>query len=166
MVLSPEDKQKIREYIPNNFVVFKIKSNNPDKEIKLKSAEWAIITQVDGEKTIEDISKALSLEEDEALFNIYNLYSQGLIEVEKIERPKHIFVEPELFGELEKILVNIIGPVASFLINDVLLDMEASRDEFLKENIPALTEAISQEINDEQKRVQFQQEMLKKIKHL
>ena len=76
------------------------------------------------------------------------------------------YAESGFFQQLEQVLAKSIGPVASYIIEDVLLDLNQSREQFLKDNIPLLTESISMEIEDENKRVQFQEEMLEIIKKI
>jgi len=77
-----------------------------------------------------------------------------------------IYVNEDFFIKVESVLVNYIGPVAPYVINDGLLELNEEKDKFLKENVPLLIESLSQEIIDDTKRVKFQQEMLKVIKDL
>ena len=62
--MTSKEKEKIRKIFPNNSVIFKINSKNPPTESSLSSAEWQVIIQIDGKKTLENIISALSLEED------------------------------------------------------------------------------------------------------
>ena len=75
-----------------------------------------------------------------------------------------IYVGEDFFTKLESVLVNYIGPVAPYVINDVLMELSEEQDKLLKENVPLLIESLSQEILDDTKRVKFQQEMLEVIK--
>ena len=75
-----------------------------------------------------------------------------------------IYVGEDFFTKLESILVNYIGPVAPYVINDVLMELSEEQDKLLKENVPLLIESLSQEILDDTKRVKFQREMLEVIK--
>lgn len=76
------------------------------------------------------------------------------------------YVREDFFKHLEAVLVKIIGPVASYIIDDVLADLNTERSRISKENAALLTEAISQQISDEDKRLKFQQEMLEYLKQL
>jgi hypothetical protein len=76
------------------------------------------------------------------------------------------FSREVFFKRLEEVLVRNIGPVASYIIDDVLLDLNTERGQVNQENAALLTEAISHQITDEDKRLKFQQEMLEYIKHL
>ncbi len=74
------------------------------------------------------------------------------------------FAGENFFKKLEEVLVKIIGPVAVYVINDVLWELNEIRDKFLIDKIPLLIESISREILDDKKRVHFQKEMLDLIK--
>ena len=51
--MTDKELKTIRKVIPHNFVIFSIKSTQPPADIQLKSSEWDIITQVDGNKTVQ-----------------------------------------------------------------------------------------------------------------
>lgn len=65
---------------------------------------------------------------------------------------------------MESVLVKIIGPVAPFVIEDVLSDINLSRTKYPSERVAELIELISDEIHDEVKKIKFQSEMLEFIK--
>jgi len=164
--MTDEEIKAIRKLIPHNFVIFTINSEHPPTEVQLKSSEWAIITQIDGERTVQKINDILGLEELEGLTLFYGLYKKTLIQLKEVQSPDKIFASKIFFEQLETTLIQTIGPVANYLIEDVLWDLNEKREKFFKDKIPLLIESISQEINDEHKSVQFQQEMLEKIKQL
>jgi hypothetical protein len=76
------------------------------------------------------------------------------------------YVREDFFKRLEAVLVRNIGPVASYIIDDVLSDLNIERSRVSKEDVALLTEAIGQQISDEDKRLKFQQEMLEYLKQL
>lgn len=164
--MTEEEIQKIRGIIPHNDVVFTIKQDKPEEGLDLKSTEWAVLTQVDGERTIKEILSNLAFPEEEGLRVFHTLLTMDLVEIKDVRRRELDIVAPSFFKELEDILIKIIGPVAGYIIDDVLWEMNEKRDNFLKEYVPALTESLSQEISDDAKRVRFQQEMLEIIKKL
>lgn len=164
--MTEEKRNTIRKTIPNNHVVFSVISSQAVTDAQLKSSEWAIVTQIDGSQTIAQIIEKLDLDEDDCLSTLYLLFQKKLIQIQKIQTADQIYVSEELFNKIEESLVKIIGPVANYLIEDVMWELNESRDKFDKEKVPMLIEAISQEINDEQKSVQFQQQMLNEIRNL
>ena len=61
--MTEEERKIIRRTIPNNFVIFSVISSQAAADAQLKSSEWAIVTQIDGNQTIQKIIENLSLEE-------------------------------------------------------------------------------------------------------
>jgi len=153
-----------KNIIPHEFVVFGLSTTKSPTEVTLRSAEWAIITQLDGHKTIKEIAGILALSLEEA-FNLFNgLYEKELIKIISTDRIKEEFVNDDFFETLEKQLTTVIGPVAPFVLEDTLWAMDTGKDRFRMDRIPELIENLSDEITDEDKKVAFQQLMLSKIK--
>jgi hypothetical protein len=75
-------------------------------------------------------------------------------------------VTDKFFDELEQVLVQYIGPVAPYIIEDILTDLGEDKHNFEDDKIPLLIEALSREITDDKKRVAFQRDMLERIKTL
>jgi hypothetical protein len=162
--MTKEEKDQIRRIFPDNSVLIKINPNNPPTESSLSSAEWQVITQVDGKKSLQDIIDSIAFEEDQSLEIFYKLHNKNLIEIVVGDKTQEEIADESFFEKLEKVLVKIIGPVAVYVINDVLWELNETRDKFLIDKIPLLIESISREITDDKKRVYFQKEMLDLIK--
>jgi len=147
-------------------VIFALSKSKSPAEVTLRSAEWAVITQVDGQKTVGEVAEVLAMDLDEAL-NLFNeLYEKGLLELISTRKVEEKFLPAEFFDILENELTRIIGPVAPYVIEDVLWAMEANKDQFAEDREAELIEAISEEIPDEHKKVLFQQSMLSKMKDM
>ena len=164
--MTDDEHKLIRIAIPNNFVIFSVISSQAVTDAQLKSSEWAIVTQIDGVQTVQQIIDKLDLDEMECLAILYSLFQKKLIQIQKIQTEDQIYVSSQFFEKLENALVTIIGPVANYLIDDVMWEISEDKDKFVRDKVPMLIEAISQEINDEHKSVQFQQQMLDEIKNL
>jgi hypothetical protein len=158
------EKEQIRRVFPTNTVLININPNNPPTESSLSSAEWQVITQVDGKKNLQNIMDSLKLEENRGLEIFYKLHQKDLIQIVVEQKNREEVAGEKFFFKLEEVLVKIIGPVAVYVINDVLWELSESREKFRKDNIPLLIESISSEITDEKKRMLFQKEMLDVIK--
>jgi len=144
--------------------IFKLSSAKSPSDATLRSAEWAIITQVDGQKSIDEIAKTLALSADEAI-NLFNgLFEKGLIELVSVTKAEKKLVSQAFFKVLNDELIKIIGPVAPYLIEDTLWEMEIKIENCDVKKIPEIIEAISEEIQDEMKRVEFQKIMLNEMK--
>ena len=163
--MTTEEKENIRRVFPNYKVLIKINPDNPPTASNLTLTEWKVIMQVDGKKNLQNIIDELSIGEEESLAIFHELYKKNLIEIVVQDDVQEQLAGEEFFKNLENILVKIIGPVAVYIINDVLWELNETREKFVVEKIPSLTESISREILDEIKRVQFQKDMLKLIKN-
>jgi hypothetical protein len=162
--MTSEEKEQIRKIFPNNAVLIKINPNNPPTESSLSSAEWQVITQVDGKKSLRNIIDILKFEENQGLELFYKLHQKDLIQIVVEAKTEEEIAGDKFFEKLEEVLVKIIGPVAVYVINDVLWELNESREKYSKDKIPLLIESISGEILDDKKRMQFQKEMLSLIK--
>jgi hypothetical protein len=158
------EKENIRRVFPNNKVIIKINPKNPPTASKLSLTEWKVIMQVDGKKNLQEIINDSALGEEESLAIFHELYQKNLIEIVVDENILSRIAGEDFFKDLENILVKIIGPVSMYLIDDVLWELNETRESFIIEKIPSLAEAISREILDDKKQVQFQEEILALIK--
>ena len=150
--------------LPNLDAIFQLSSAKSPSDTTLRSAEWAVITQVDGQKSIGEIAKTLALSADEAI-NLFNgLFEKGLIELLSVSKAEKKLVPESFFKVLNDELTKLIGPVAPYLVEDTLWEMEIKIENCDVKKIPEIIEAISEEIPDEMKRVEFQKVMLSEMK--
>lgn len=146
-------------------MVFKLSNRRSPSEVKLKSLEWAIVTQLNGEKTVAQIGEilALSPEENRAMF--VRLMREGLLDL--VEAPEHNpYVPAEIFEELEYQFTYYVGPVASIILEDMLVELKRNRENLEKRQLPLLVELLTLEISTDEKKHEFQKKMLNKIKGL
>lgn len=146
-------------------LVFKLSNKRSPSEVKLRSLEWAIVTQLNGEKTVGQIGEVLALNPDETHEMFERLMEEGLLEL--VESPgDDPYVPEEILEDIEYQLTYHIGPVAGFLIDDILEDLKRSREKLDCKQLPLFVELLSLEISNVDKRHEFQKQMLKKIKEL
>lgn len=148
----------------NDNAIFALSKSKSPSEVTLRSAEWAVITQIDGHKTVKDISDLLSMGNDEAIGLFNELVQKELIELQSMDEDKPEYVPADFFKMLEAELTKVIGPVAPLILDDTLMEMDTNKDHCLPERIPELIEMVSEEIVDGQKKVKFQQIMLNQLK--
>jgi hypothetical protein len=148
------------------FSVFSLSRENSPSDVTLRSAEWAVITQLDGHKTIEEIAKSIAFSLEEAIDIFSGLFSKGLVDFISAEKVKQSLVPIDFFKRVENALIRIIGPVANFVIDDVLWTMNEKKETFRTDRIAELIEAITEEIPDGTKKLAFQKQMLDLIKEV
>lgn len=154
------------EQIPGINSVFQLNAKKNPSEVTLRSSEWAIITQIDGMRSISEIALILSMSDDEVLTLFYGLFEKGLIELKTSEKPVERLVDEKFFESVRSELIRIIGPVAPFLIDDVLWELGLKKNNYPLLRIPEFIEKVSDEIQDESKKLQFQKIMLENMKLL
>ena len=148
-----------------NKTVFILNKNESPKSHKLKSIEWAIITQIDGKKSSSEVAKTLSLTEEETQIYFNRLLDFKLIEV-NTEIKKIEYINSSVIQEIEDELVVLVGPVSSIIIDDILLDMNRDRENLEKSQIGFFIELVKDEIDDQQKKMKFLEIVLPKINNL
>ncbi len=146
-------------------MVFRVNSKRSPSEMKLKSLEWAIVTQLNGEKSVSQIGEILALNMDETHELFERLEKAGLLELVE-SNGNDPYVSAELFSELEYRLTYYLGPVAAILVDDMLRELKRSRANLDKRQLPQLVELLTMEISNDEKRIEFQREMLQKLKGL
>jgi hypothetical protein len=152
-----EEWQQIKEIISSRDIVFKLSSKRAPDEVRLKHDSWSVLSQVDGKKTVGDISDELKMGEYETARNLYQLFSSGLIEVATtLQRKARKVVDGGFFNLVEKELAEIIGPVAPVILDEEINDMGEERNSFPLEKVSLLVEKVSGEITNESQRIAFQ----------
>jgi len=144
----------------NENVVFSLAQDKSPAEVTLRSTDWAVITQIDGHKTVAEIASILALTMEEAVVHFTWLYDKGLLKYVSSDMGGEKVLPPVIFEKLENELMQILGPVAPYVIDDVLWTMEVKRSDFKLNKLAELIESISDEIEDEDKKLIFQQKML------
>lgn len=133
-------------------------------DLNLSSSDWMVLTQVNGNQTIEEIADTAAMNIEQVIAIMENLFNLGLIELYSAEKKEENILGPKFFENIENMLIKIIGPVAPFVIDDVLLEAGLNKSKFPSLKVAEFVELLSDEIHDEQKKVQFQSEMLNIIK--
>ena len=160
-----DEWQVIQEIIPSQDLVFKLSSKRAPDEVRLKHDAWSVLSQIDGKKTVGDISDELKIGEHDTSRILYKLFSSGLIEaaLEPQRKEKKITSEA-FFTFVEEKLTAIIGPVASVILEEEIMDMGEERANFPVDKVALLVEKLSRDISDDTQRIEFQKTALDALK--
>jgi hypothetical protein len=160
-----EEWQQIKEIISSQDIVFRLSSKRAPDEVKLKHDSWSVLSQIDGKKTVADISNELKMGEYDTARNLYSLFSSGLIEVATApQRKAKKIVDGGFFNLVEKELAEIIGPVAPVILDEEIKDMGEERNSFPVERVSLLVEKVSREITNDTQRISFQKTTLSALR--
>lgn len=163
-----ESWKRISSVIPSFSVKVRLTGNEPSHDVKLKGPDWEVIHVLEkGDRSITELAQQLKTKEIDVALTVYTLVQAGVVQLGEVERPTpKDAVSKDFFVNLENELIQLMGPVASIIIDDVVESFGESRSGFPKDKVAALVEAISNEIYDPQKQVAFQQLMLRQIRSM
>lgn len=153
--------ERVKEIIPSQNMVFKLSSQRAPDEVTLKHDEWSVLSQIDGNKTVGDIADMLKMGEYDTAMILYKLFTAGLIEVgtgPKLRSKKT--VDAGFLDFIEEKLIEIIGPVASVILEEEIKGMGENKGAFPVERVSMLVEKVSAEITDDAQKTEFQRTVL------
>jgi hypothetical protein len=129
-------------------------------QVSLNSQALAFFVEVDGSKTVAEIAKKCGLAGAEIRKVIEKLRELKLVE----PVPKGVDVVDGSFMEsLQQQLSVAIGPIAGVLIEDAVEDLGCRLDAVPSHMAPELVEMLAREIQREEQRIDFKQQMVKII---
>jgi len=156
-----EQWEDIKEVISSTDVVFSISPSGSTDTVSLKPIEWQVLAQVNGARSVVEISEILGLHEFEVARIIFSLTIAGLLhEVTDAAFKNREIVDDEFFTQLTSIFTEVMGPIGPVIIDDEIRLLGEDRGAFPQEKAAELVERISLEIADGEKRAQFQKQMV------
>ncbi|OGB69930.1 MAG: hypothetical protein A2Y94_08745 [Caldithrix sp. RBG_13_44_9] len=148
--------------IENN-MIFVLSNERSPEDADLLHLEWAVVSQLDGQKTVGQIAENLALSRTEIEEIFRKLSSQNLLVL--VNRSgRDSLVSPEFFKILNHEMTLLLGPVAGIILEDVLEMMRMNRDNFEVQNLPVLIELLTNQIDDPVKQVEFQKNIYNRVR--
>ena len=144
-----------------SFMVFRRVSRDDAGEFSLDGQMLSVLMELDGKKSIAVVAKKAGLSMGVMRRVVSKLFELNLIEPveEAISR-----LDEDFFDYLKSQLAIAIGPIAEVIIEDVVIDLGHSLSQFPSYRAAELIDLISREIQREEKRTGFKQNMLSKIR--
>ncbi|MBN2366743.1 MAG: hypothetical protein EH225_12580 [Calditrichaeota bacterium] len=144
-------------------MIFVLNPRQSPEKNNLLHLEWAVVSQVDGQKTVAQIAEDLALNERETEEIFRKLASdQILILLNSSEEERKI--PADFFQTLNHEITLVLGPVAGIVLEDVLTMMRMSADNFEKRYLASLIEILTNQIDDQIKQVEFQKNIYSKAR--
>jgi len=151
-----QEFEKIKEVIPSTQSIFRLSLQKDGKEKNISADQWNMLALSNGVKSISEISTSLEWDEYKTLKMTYQLFRMGLLEKVGDQSPvKKKLVREDFFDTLVTELKRVMGPVAPFVIDDKLAEFEEKREAFPVDRALPFLEALSEEIPNPQKRMDF-----------
>lgn len=160
-----DEWERIREVIPNRNTIYRISMQKNPGDMNISAEQWNVLAMSNGTKKVSDIAEALGWDEFKTSKVIYTLIHEGLLEKttgeplaeQQFTQPvaQKRFVNGNFFPSLENELKKIMGPIASFIIEDKLTEFGEARDSFPQDQAQAFVESLSEEITNNLKKKDF-----------
>jgi len=142
-------------------MVFSRVSNKDLGEFSLDGRMLSVLMELDGQKNIAVVAKKTGLSHKDIREVISRLLEYKLIE--PLEDATAV-ADNEFFEYLKRQLGQAIGPIAEVLIEDAASELGYSLEKFPGYRVAELVDLLAKEIQKEDKRTAFKQNMLQKIK--
>jgi hypothetical protein len=142
-------------------MVFKRLSRNDTGEISLDGRMLSVLMELDGKKNLSAVAKQTGMSMNDLRSIISRLLELNLIE--PLENAKPV-LDKDFLSYLNSELANAIGPVAEVIIEDSASELGYDLSKFPGNRAAELIDLLAREIQKEDKKNTFKQNMLNKIK--
>ncbi len=172
LLIAKKEKEfkELKSSLPPMDAVLVMSAAGGIGEIRLQPNEWNLLSKVDGKKSLEELVHAVDLDEVSAFAIVVKLIQKGILNVvtaeetaeEEIAQGKgEKKVSADKMKELEKAFMRYVGPMGTIIVDEILEGMKLDREEIHEDVLPELIEKMSVEIESEDDRRQFDEEVLK-----
>lgn len=130
-------------------------------KLSLDGQMLSVLMNLDGKMTLGQVAQKVGI----SLSDIHPVISQllNLSLVERVEQAVSV-VDQEFMAFTITKMAMAIGPLGEIIVEDGLDDLGFGKTDFPTERVAELIIVLSQEIQREDKRIEFKQAMLTKIK--
>lgn len=151
-----QEWEKIREAIPSPDLIFRLSLQKDSGDKNITGDQWSILALTNGMRTISEIAEAIGWSEYKTYKVIYQLLQTGLLEKAEEQKPaRRGGVGEDFLPTLEHELKRAIGPIATLVLEDKLVEFGASREFLPREEAESFVESLSEEIANEGRRREF-----------
>jgi hypothetical protein len=140
--------------VKENMIFVKNDDKSPE-EASLMHLEWAVVSQLDGKKTVNQIAENLALNTKEVEQIFEKLTAENLI-ILVDQSGKDNRVPFEFFKKLGHEMTLLLGPVAGLILDDVFELLSTNKDKIKKNQLPILLDLLANQITDPVKQIEFQ----------
>ena len=120
-----------------------------------------VLVALDGKTSINGIAQEMKVPGEQLRDSVEKLLEMGLIEALE-SQPK--ILDRAFFNSLSITMARMVGPIAPILIDDAVADLGHEQASFPIQRVAELIDTLSVEIRQREKRLAFQQGMMKMLK--
>jgi len=151
-----QEWDKLKEVIPSTNAIFRLSLQKSQENKNINADQWNVLALCNGTKTISEIAESLSWDEFKTSKIIFQLVQLALLEKGEDQKPvKKKPVSENFFPIVETELKKVIGPMAPFIMNDKLSDLNETKDSLGQDQGLSFVEKLSEEISNDSKKKEF-----------
>ncbi len=132
-------------------------------EVSLDSEMLQVLMELDGTKNLSQVARSLNMNLKHLRAVLKKLQDLELIEVAQDAMPT---LGKDFFKTLSTELSRAMGPIADVVIEDEISDMGENPDRFPAHRAAELVDLLARQIIREERKVAFQQSMVKKLREI
>lgn len=132
-------------------------------EVSLDSQMLNVLMHIDGNRNLGEVARIMKVEMHSLKETLQRLERLNLIEADADTVPT---LDQAFFDFLASHLTIAMGPMAEILIEDEIRELGVDRNKIPAHLAAELVDILAREIPREEKKVRFQQTMLKKLKNM
>ncbi len=151
----------LRNFSESVFKLSDLSSLNTRLEFTIDILMVRVLVALDGKKKISRVYQETQIPMDQLRESVAKLVEQGLIE--PVRRGKSI-LDKAFFDTLTMMLARVVGPISSILVDEAVSELRLDRTHFPVKRVAELIGALSSEIQQTEKRLIFQKNMIKLLK--
>lgn len=139
-------------------MIFLLNQERTPEDANLMHLDWAVVSQLDGKKTVRQIADNLSLNTREIEEIFKKLVAADLL-IPVSKSNENNYLPSDYFKSLIHEMTLLLGPVAGIILEDVLKMMHYSRDNFERYKLPVFIDLLTNQIDDPVKQIEFQRKI-------
>ncbi len=156
-----QEWEKIRKWVPSPNAIFRICPQSRSEDMNIKGDQWNVLALADGTRMVLEIARMLGWDEFKTAKVTCQLVQEGLLEKgEEKGAPNKKYIDKNFFQMVENELKRIMGPMASFIIDDRLVEFGETKDSFPEDQALSFVEALGEDIPNEMKKKEFKGAMM------
>ena len=144
-----------------SLLIFKRSIRDNIDRVSMDADMLKVLLELDGKKDLSAVGRLLQMEADTLETAIRRLADLRLIEQDETSAP---ILNAEFFGFLKQQLSLAIGPIAEYIIEDEVREFSDDPNRVPRQHAAELVEQLARQIHRNEKRLLFQQAMIKRIK--
>jgi len=144
-------------------LVFKTSIRDHPGQVSLTTPMLKVLVELDGRRNLAEVNRTLRMSPENLKNIVEELHKLQLVEPVETAWSG---LNSDFFEFLKNRLSVAMGPIAEFIVEEELQKMTGGTDSLSIDRAAELVDLLSRQIHRNEKRMAFQQEMVKKIREL